>query len=122
MATKRTLDTFFQPAAVKKARLSDSQPGAEEPGEPPSHHPTYAFPVSHFPRSLQEALSSDLPASNGKEINNQPELDLLYFQPYIPKQIENEVFEFLRGELFFYRVKYKIKRGSLETDINTPRL
>jgi len=45
----------------------------------------------------------------------------LYFQPYIPKEIEKALFEFLRQELFFYRVKYKIKRGPVETDINTPR-
>ena len=48
-------------------------------------------------------------------------LDLLYFKPYIPKSISRELFEFLRSELFFYRVKYTIKRGPTETLINTPR-
>ena len=57
----------------------------------------------------------------GKAINDQLDLDLLYFQPYIPKDIERDLFKFLRQELFFYRVKYKIKRGPVETQINTPR-
>lgn len=54
-------------------------------------------------------------------INDQLDLDLLYFQPYIPKDIEKDVFRFLRQNLFFYRVKYNIKRGAFETQINTPR-
>jgi alkylated DNA repair dioxygenase AlkB len=54
-------------------------------------------------------------------INDQLDLDLLYFQPYVAKDIEKEIFQFLRQELFFYRVKYTIKRGPIETQINTPR-
>ena len=54
-------------------------------------------------------------------INDQLDLDLLYFQPYIPKDIERDLFKFLRQNLFFYHVKYKIKRGPVETQINTPR-
>jgi alkylated DNA repair dioxygenase AlkB len=45
----------------------------------------------------------------------------LYFQPFIPKSIERELFHFLRSELFFYRVRYTIKRFGKETVINTPR-
>jgi alkylated DNA repair dioxygenase AlkB len=59
--------------------------------------------------------------AQGKEINDQPHLDLLYFQPFIPKSIERDLFNFLRSELFFYRVKYTIKRLGKETLINTPR-
>lgn len=57
----------------------------------------------------------------GRAINDQPDLDLLYFEPYIPSYLARDVFHFLRGSLPFYRVKYTIKRGSVETNINTPR-
>jgi len=57
----------------------------------------------------------------GKEINDQPDLDLLYFQPFIPRSIQRDLFEFLRSELFFYRVRYTIKRFGKENVTNTPR-
>lgn len=57
----------------------------------------------------------------GRAINNQPDLDLIYFEPYVPTYLAKDVFTFLRAELPFYRVKYNIKRGSIETPINTPR-
>ena len=48
-------------------------------------------------------------------------MDLLYFQPYVPKYLEREIFQFLRKELPFYRVEYNIRRGGVETHIKTPR-
>lgn len=54
-------------------------------------------------------------------IDNQAHLDLLYFEPYIPNYLDREVFQFLRSELPFYRVEYRIKRHGTETDIRTPR-
>lgn len=54
-------------------------------------------------------------------INDQPDLDLLYFQPFVARRVEKDLFDFLRGQLFFYRVQYKIRRGGMETQINTPR-
>ena len=57
----------------------------------------------------------------GKAINHQPDLDILYFQPFIPHFIERDLFDFLRSELFFYRVTYTIKRFGKETQVNTPR-
>jgi hypothetical protein len=69
---------------------------------------------------LGKELSS-LPAREGKAIADQPDLDLLYFEPYIPSYLAKTFFEFLRSELPFYRVEYKIKRGSFETQIRTPR-
>ncbi|KAJ6138737.1 Oxoglutarate/iron-dependent dioxygenase [Penicillium samsonianum] len=54
-------------------------------------------------------------------MNNQPHLDLLHFQPYIPRPTANELFKFLRRELPFYRVQYTARRGDIETQINTPR-
>ena len=128
MSKKRALESFFTPASQKKAR-TDRAPSEstvltptcqQAPDHPTSTHSTYPFPVPHLLSHIEAALS-DIPASEGRQINDQPDLDLLYFQPFIPPRIENELFKFLRKELFFYRVKYKIKRGGFETDINTPR-
>jgi hypothetical protein len=63
----------------------------------------------------------DFPAKPGRAINDQADLDLLYFEPYIPRSLEKQVFKFLRSELPFYRVKYTITRFGTETQINTPR-
>ena len=108
---KRTLDSFFVAPQAKKQRVST---------ENASQHVTYPFPVPQLPSHISEALGF-APATEGKAINDQPDLDLLYFQPYVPKEIVKDLFEFLRAELFFYRVQYKIKRGPVETEINTPR-
>ena len=130
MSKKHTLDSFFQPSSPKRPRLSNINSGPQagpnsDKGttidRPSSNHSTYPYPIPQFPAHIANALS-EVPAAPGKEINDQPNLDLLYFQPYIPKGIERDLFEFLRQELFFYRVQYKIKRGSVETQISTPRL
>lgn len=122
MAKKRTLENFFSPISQKKARISDDAPTQvrNESTTPASNHATYPFPIPDLPSYISDQLTK-VPAVEGKEINDQPDLDLLYFQPYIPKGIERDLFEFLRRELFFYRVQYKIKRGPTETSINTPR-
>ncbi len=129
MAKKRTLDSFFEPPIPKKRHIealdsTEVAPTAETPRQPdvpPSSHSTYPFPIPQLPSHVSAALSS-VPAVEGKAINDQPDLDLLYFQPYIEKDIEKDYFDFLRKELFFYRVQYKIKRGPVETQIDTPRL
>ena len=54
-------------------------------------------------------------------MNDQLDLDLVYYQPYVPSAIAPGLFEFLRQELPFYRVQYKITRGGVQTQINTPR-
>ncbi|MCJ1257461.1 hypothetical protein MMC24_005286 [Lignoscripta atroalba] len=126
MAKKRTLDSFFQLSSPKRARVeSNSTAKLTSDAETQSDvfrsdHSTYPYPIPQFPSYIANALS-EVPATDGQEINDQPNLDLLYFQPYIPKIIEKDLFEFLRKELFFYRVQYKIKRGPTETQINTPR-
>lgn len=125
MSKKRSLDNFFTPTSQKKLRLT-AEPGppnintVDVPNPQVSNHATYPFPVPHLPPHIIEHLN-EVPASQGKEINDQPDLDLLYFQPYIPRTIERELFEFLRSKLFFYRVQYSIKRYGTETQINTPR-
>ncbi len=121
-------------------------PGNEDQDASPprSTHATYPFPIPFLPSSIttlllvpdrssseSEATASNeksigktrrIPASDGRVINDQLDLDLLYFEPYFPKGIESQMFEFLRRELFFYRVEYKIQRGSVATQIRTPRL
>lgn len=125
MSKKRSLENFFTPTSQKKLCLAaESGTSKINPvntsSTEVSNYAIYPFPVPHLPPYIIEHLS-ETPASQGKEINDQPDLDLLYFQPYIPPTIERELFEFLRGSLFFYRVQYTIKRYSTETHINTPR-
>lgn len=117
----RTLDGFFAPQTTKKPKYTlEEAPRTEIPEPPSSKHPTYPLAVPDLPFELREILNF-VPAAEGRVINNQPDLDLLYFQPYIPKDAARELFELLRRELFFYRVKYTIKRGPVETQVNTPR-
>lgn len=126
---KRKLDSFFPPVSSKKLRVGDGVDNGADNGDQEvvttansnfSRHANYPFPLPYLPSEIYEYLP-ELPATEGREIHDQPDLDLVYFQPYIPKGIERLLFEFLRRELFFYRVQYKIKRGSIETQINTPR-
>jgi alkylated DNA repair dioxygenase AlkB len=112
MSRKRTLDGFFKPTQEKKPLVETSHP--------PSDYPTYPFPIPQLPKSIEDSLGF-APAAEGRVINDLADLDLLYFQPYIPKEVERDLFKFLRQELFFYRVQYKIKRGAVETQISTPR-
>lgn len=120
---KRGLDSFFSPVSQKKTRVggNDDQVNFVAPQHSEtSRHSTYPFPIPYLPLDVHVHIL-ELPAIKGREIHDQPDLDLLYFQPYIPRSIERVLFEFLRRELFFYRVQYKIKRGPTETQINTPR-
>lgn len=61
------------------------------------------------------------PADEGKVMNDQLHLDMVYYQPYIPSSIADGMFDFLRTELPFYRVQYTITRFGTPTQINTPR-
>ncbi|KAL2756780.1 hypothetical protein ACRALDRAFT_2026782 [Sodiomyces alcalophilus JCM 7366] len=117
MSQKRTLHAFFTPAA-KKTRLKEEE-ASDEP-EKHSKHRHYPYPILDLPVSISQGISS-LPARQGKEIKNQPNLDLLYFEPYIPRDLARDLFAFLRSELPFYRVEYKINRGGIQTDVRTPR-
>lgn len=122
MSKKRALDNFFTPLSQKKARNSNdaNKSATDEDVHTFSNHATYPHPVAHLPPHIIEQLA-EVPSSPGKVINDQPELDLLYFQPYIPPLVERDLFLFLRRSLFYYRVKYKIKRGPSDLQINTPR-
>ncbi|EED13086.1 DNA repair family protein [Talaromyces stipitatus ATCC 10500] len=84
-------------------------------------HPSYPVPITAIRPHIYTALKATTPARTPKAINNQPHLDLLYYEPFIPQPTADEYFQFLRRELPFYRVRYTIKRGPTETVINTPR-
>ncbi|KAJ5469291.1 hypothetical protein N7539_008909 [Penicillium diatomitis] len=136
--SKRTLESFFKPKAstnpAKRVKTNDtSNDGPLETNEtdakddattdtgPPDTHPSYPIPIPQLPSHISVGLTHGTPAKDPRAINNQPDLDLLYFQPFIARPTANELFKFLRRELPFYRVQYTIKRGTLETEINTPR-
>ena len=91
-----------------------------EVGSGKSTHSSYPFAIPHLPAAFAEQLGF-APAEEGKLINNQLDLDLVYYQPYIPSSIAPGVFDFLRQELPFYRVRYNITRGNVQTLVNTPR-
>lgn len=110
--TKRTLDGFFTPLqANKRTKISTADT---------SNHSTYPFPIPQLPTEITDALGF-APAAEGEVINDQPDLDMIYYRPFVPKEVSKDLFQFLRAELFFYRVEYKIKRGPMETQIRTPR-
>ena len=150
MASKRkagTLDAFFRPPpAAKSQRLNEHTPPSNTanntltpsrtstiphdpepptPLSPPSTHPHYPHPIPPLPPSTQSTLSDPtLTPPAGKlprSINDKPHLDLLYYTPFIPRPAQRALFRFLRAELPFYRVRYRIKRGGVESEVNTPR-
>ncbi|TKA70028.1 hypothetical protein B0A55_09082 [Friedmanniomyces simplex] len=130
----RTLDAFFAPPPAKKRHIQTTTtggdvetterkatPGAGTKQQPLSNHPTYPFAIPHLPPDITDSLNST-PATEPQILNNQPDLDLLYYRPYIPQPTAKQFFHFLRRELPFYRVKYTINRGgALDTPVTTPR-
>lgn len=106
------IDSFFKPSTPKKPKY--------EANTNTSTHPSYPHAIPHLPTDFQDQLAF-APAEEGKPINDRLDLDLVYYQPYIPPSIAPGLFDFLRRELPFYRVQYNIKRGPVETQINTPR-
>ncbi|OJD30926.1 dna repair family protein [Diplodia corticola] len=147
MSKKRTLDSFFKPLSqhhvapppltgqpcpptntTKKQRANLA---IASPDEPPSCHPTYPLPIPRLPASILSALGASpsalanpnitCPASIGRPISDQPHLDLVYYDPFLPRSAANALFAFLRTSLPFYRVRYRIQRGGVDAQINTPR-
>lgn len=120
--SKRTLEGFFNVSTAKKHRTDEKILSPIINNTPPktTNHSTYPWPVPHLPSAIADDLEL-LVTAEGRVVNDQPDLDLLYFRPLIPRTIERDLFEFLRSELFFYRVQYTIKRFGAETQINTPR-
>jgi alkylated DNA repair dioxygenase AlkB len=106
------LDTFFIPTAPKKPRY--------EASVDKSSHASYPFAIPNLPAPFREQLGF-APTEEGKLMNDQLDLDMVYYQPYMPPTLAPGMFEFYRQELPFYRVQYTIKRGNVATNINTPR-
>ena len=90
----------------------------DSPCGPPSTHPTYPFPIPSLPKHLADNLK---PSKEPRVINDGVDLDLLCYEPYMTAPLARDYGEFLRRELPFYRVQYKINRFGKETEINTPR-
>ncbi|KAI1818440.1 hypothetical protein GGS20DRAFT_289598 [Poronia punctata] len=144
MSKKRTIDAYFSLPKGKKPREDDSLQDKPTISSVDSHslgvpestdlvkttehrsqegysmHPSYPFPIPHLPNYLKLEVSGP-PARPGRAIADQPNLDLLYFQPYISRPAARQLFEFLRSELPFYRVEYEIMRGGTKRPIRTPR-
>ncbi|CAI7666932.1 unnamed protein product [Penicillium viridicatum] len=131
---KRTLDAFFKPSTTtpKRPKTEPIESNIAIPApklnnipiedtKPPNQHPSYPIPIAQLPSHIEVGLEHATPATAPREIKNQPHLDLLHFQPYIPRATANELFKFLRRELPFYRVQYTARRGDIEMQINTPR-
>lgn len=112
-AMKRgAIESFFKRPEPKKAKY--------EANGDKSTHSTYPFAIPHLPRRFSEQLGF-APAEEGKPMDDQLHLDVVYYQPYIPRATAAAMFEFLRQELPFYRVVYSIRRGGVQTAISTPR-
>ncbi|KAI8952122.1 DNA repair family protein [Xylaria longipes] len=146
MSTKRTIDTYFSIPNSKKPRNSDPLTLRDEStalkatnslitGDKKSTgqsttategivgyttHGSYPFPIPRLPGALEAEVSGP-PAHAARAIADQPDLDLLFFKPYISRRTARQLFEFLRAELPFYRVEYDITRGATKTHIHTPR-
>lgn len=118
--SKRTLDAFFKPPPKRTKQSSEEQ---DVIVQPPDTHETYPHPISKLPIDIEKALQNgdSTPARQPKIMNKQPDLDCLYFQPFIPRATANSLFRFLRAELPFYRVVYFAKRGGTDVEIRTPR-
>jgi alkylated DNA repair dioxygenase AlkB len=119
--SKRTLDGFFKAPTTRKLPVEDQVlPREGQQSSKFTNHQVYPWALRDLPPHIADEIEK-LATASGKEIKDQLHLDLLYFQPFIPRTIERELFEFLRSELFFYRVKYTIQRFGKATEINTPR-
>ena len=87
---------------------------------PADTHAHYPFPIPRLNSPLSRTISAS-PIKEPKILNHLPHLDLLSFEPYMGTKDAREYGEFLRRELPFYRVEYKLTRFGKETDIKTPR-
>ena len=82
--SKRTLDGFFIAPVAKTPRpSSEISPSASREFAKTSNQPTYPSSLPHLPSHIVEELEL-LVSAEGKVMNNQPDLDFLYFQPLHP--------------------------------------
>jgi alkylated DNA repair dioxygenase AlkB len=123
--SKRTLHSFFAPPA-KKTKVDVETSSTTKCSnidlslQSTSKHKSYPHPIQDLPEEIAAELET-LVTAQGKVVDNQPHLDLLHFEPFIPRPTANAYFAFLRSQLPFYRVIYTITRFGKPTVINTPR-
>ncbi|KAK6540887.1 hypothetical protein TWF694_008270 [Orbilia ellipsospora] len=130
--SKRSIASFFTklPETSKKPRLSSPAPKdasvedvkkEEEDVEEsiPSIHPSYPHPILSLPPHLLSFLATYQPPQP-RQIKK-PDLQIDSYTPFFPPSTAKSLYLFLRASLPFYRVTYSIKRGDLETTVNTPR-
>lgn len=121
--SKRSIAAYFLPASSKKPRTSTSSELI------PSTHTSYPFPIRCLPTEL-ELASRNRRNDEGEDkddiepvhMDGNDDLDMLYYHPFLNNAVAKELFLFLRRELPFYRVEYKINRSGVETLVGTPRL
>lgn len=121
--SKRSIASYFIPASSKKPQLSTSSKIA------PSTHISYPFPIPSFPGEfeLTSRKRKDKDEESKDEIepvhmDESDDIEMLYYHPFLNSAVAKELFLFLRKELPFYRVEYKINRNGVETLVRTPRL
>ncbi|PYH97998.1 hypothetical protein BO71DRAFT_88484 [Aspergillus ellipticus CBS 707.79] len=114
----KRINSFFQPLPSKKPK---TDPEIASCPATYTHHSNYPIPIRDPPTTISNPLANFSRTTPPKAITDQPHLDILYFQPFLPPSLARDLFRFLRNELPFYRVKYTIRRGPTETSINTPR-
>ncbi|RYO74399.1 hypothetical protein DL764_010851 [Monosporascus ibericus] len=118
MSKKRPIDAFF---GKSKTQVVAPRSRCRQLDTRHLTHAAYPFPILHLPASIGAELLELLPARPGHAIDDQPDLGLLYFEPYVPRSTAQQQFRLLRASLPFYRVEYDIRRGGISTHIRTPR-
>ncbi|KAJ9098262.1 hypothetical protein QFC21_004591 [Naganishia friedmannii] len=115
----KTLDTEKQQQTLN---ITAQPPSFDTPPPPPLQdtHINYPFPIPHLPPQISSSITS-APVKQPTTLTHLPHLDLLHFEPYLDAKTSREYGEFLRRELPFYRVEYKLTRFGKVTDIKTPR-
>ncbi|KAH8145471.1 uncharacterized protein LAJ45_10441 [Morchella importuna] len=142
---KRPITSYFTAAPSKKPKLSLHS------DLPPSTHPSYPFPIACLPPSLELSSTKPVEKDNNekdtnekdtnekdtsgenaneKDINekipptaitHKQDLSILHYHPFLHTSLSKELFLFLRKQLPFYRVEYRIARAGVETNVKTPR-
>lgn len=121
--SKRSIASYFIPTPSKKPQISTPSKLAS------STHISYPFPIPGFPgefeltsRKRKNEDEEDKGEIEPARMDEGDDLEILYYHPFLNSAIARELFLFLRKELPFYRVEYKINRNGVETLVKTPRL
>ncbi|KAI5841336.1 DNA repair family protein [Morchella snyderi] len=146
--SKRPITSYFTVAPSKRPKISlhSDLPPSTHPSYPfpiACLPPSLSFSSTKAPdkspneaSEASEAINAETGTQNAAEaINDKSEikeiaptsvahkqdLDILHYHPFLHALLAKELFLFLRKELPFYRVEYKINRAGVETNVKTPR-